>query len=1739
MRKLGEIFIELTLNDTKFKEGLARSKSAAESTSKDIEKVVLTSQQKQLNEYDKFIAEKDKITQKSANEAIKSQDKAAAAIMQNNQRQFAEENKLREAAVKSQQTYMQKMTETSKHVIQAAPGYAIATAAIASVYVALRAVRDEFVRGLSAVEDYSLKVASMGAFLTTFSTNLTKTNASEIYRASTAEAQKLVQAMEKLDARTIATGKDLTTMAEQFIKGGVRIDTTNKGTMDGFANIANALKLMTQGQNQEIQMRQEIRALVQGQLKDTNILAKTLQSIDPNIKEHIKLWRQQGTLIENVGALLAGFGPAAKDLQNTWAVVGSTMETIHTRILRDGFKKTHSDLIELAKKWNSVLMDSEGNLTNMAKNISSAMSVSLEMLGNIVGVSASLVTYIGASGLIVVGLGAISKIIGVGLVASVDLLTAAMMRNPLFAIGFLIIAVSAIKTWADRTQEELKKVEEANDRTLTASEKFYDHLSWFFSKTFSMEPLNAAFSSIYGLIDTAINKVTDLLKKMGMISGSASASTEQAVKEAEWKASMQAKEMQTRMAPEMGDALGKFQPLIEGVMSPGEVLEEMKEANKYLDVLREKAHVEQEGARITLESKIANGEFAKTFELLRNSGHVASTTLEEWTNEARKLADTIDDNKASVKFRAEQQQSRDSLNSTIKSLQAMNLTQEKSQSAIWQSNFANSEYVKSLKLTGKELESFKSKITSEAEGADQRKATNDIEDYIEKLKEKIVVLNSSRSGLTEYQVEEGKVAELFQKAGIAADKFKDIISKLTKEFVKLSKEAELEKLENKMLSLSEKYSTDQEKIIAQNKKAINQIDDLIDAYEKKGLSAVDTNGEILKSIIDLYGKEEILQKKSQGDWEIANTAKGRSYKELSEGIYKSLTDSFEKIFDKGENVFKSLTESIISLFKRMLAQMVALAIARPIIVPVISAIGGAMGVGTDAQASVLKGMGIDGAATGAASGLAGLAGAAQIGSMGAGYTSPGNSALAAGIGMAGVGIEAFNGTVGASMAALQSGVGHFTGNTVGFAIGQSAGVEAGNAILDMTTQAFAGWTAGISTFVIGLLRGQSFKDAALQGAGAGLGAWAGGAIGSYFGPVGTATGAIIGAQIGSWVGSLFGSKENKFTLTELVQPKIVDTIFEKTKGLEAMGWTHGAGGNEWYAPVANAYAQMVDVINTSFTENVFAFAEAMPDTLESLFLDKIAATNYSALLSEASGGRWAISDAKGALEGVATAYATALAKVAERSYTEAIADFFATAAPSEMLGPELAGTWDILTDQAQAYVKSLFVKAGEAVTSGGLEAGLTEAGKIAENMQALQDALAPIQEIIDTNGLSEYELSIRSINKQFDDYAVQLRAAGIDLAKYTKLEEARGIAIAKVMREISLASLATASDNLREAYSVEQTSLATKHEEELDNLNNQLKIVQDSSTKLTSIVTKMRSALDRMNLSSSITLEQRDTAFLILQAALSSARTGDLTGLENIDNQLNVLTSPSEGLFASFEDYQRDYWKTYNAIAEGESIAKNQLSLEEITIGLIEQQISDENSRFQAQSALLTAQLNALLGINSSVLSLGTATQQYKSAESLVNIATNTASSNPASLTTTVADMYQAALGREADPAGLIYWSTQLALAGGNVNAIKDSFFSSAEGYGETVQRFATGGSFKVAGGSGVDNLSMSRLRVTAGEMVNISKKDSISDMANEIKSLREELGIANFEIVKSNKKIATFLERWDGDGIPEERVLA
>jgi len=109
------------------------------------------------------------------------------------------------------------------------------------------------------------------------------------------------------------------------------------------------------------------------------------------------------------------------------------------------------------------------------------------------------------------------------------------------------------------------------------------------------------------------------------------------------------------------------------------------------------------------------------------------------------------------------------------------------------------------------------------------------------------------------------------------------------------------------------------------------------------------------------------------------------YRDTATSIRSSFRDTFRDVFDNGIDGFKSFGDRILNVFKNMLADMATLAIARPVIIPMVSAMGGALGVSGPAQAATVGQLG--GASAGISTmGMAAGAGISTMGMFGSGMS---------------------------------------------------------------------------------------------------------------------------------------------------------------------------------------------------------------------------------------------------------------------------------------------------------------------------------------------------------------------------------------------------------------------------------------------------------------------------------------------------------------------------------------------------------------------------------------------------------------------------------------------------------------------------------------------------------------------------------------------------------------------------------
>ncbi|MBU0795866.1 MAG: hypothetical protein KJ825_01445, partial [Alphaproteobacteria bacterium] len=126
----------------------------------------------------------------------------------------------------------------------------------------------------------------------------------------------------------------------------------------------------------------------------------------------------------------------------------------------------------------------------------------------------------------------------------------------------------------------------------------------------------------------------------------------------------------------------------------------------------------------------------------------------------------------------------------------------------------------------------------------------------------------------------------------------------------------------------------------------------------------------------------------------------------AEGIQRGFSDAFTTIFRDGRLRFDDLADSLKNAFARLLGEMAALAVARPIIVPVVAGIGSLLGLPGSAVAGVTSRLGGGPGISdlfGLGRALPGLFGATSVG-LGGGATaaSLGVSAVAGGMSNAGI-----------------------------------------------------------------------------------------------------------------------------------------------------------------------------------------------------------------------------------------------------------------------------------------------------------------------------------------------------------------------------------------------------------------------------------------------------------------------------------------------------------------------------------------------------------------------------------------------------------------------------------------------------------------------------------------------------------------------------------------------------------------
>ena len=1040
------------------------------------------------------------------------------------------------------------------------------------------------------------------------------------------------------------------------------------------------------------------------------------------------------------------------------------------------------------------------------------------------------------------------------------------------------------------------------------------------------------------------------------------------------------------------------------------------------------------------------------------------------------------------------------------------------------------------------------------------------------------------------------------------------------------------------IKIQQDYQDKLDKLLAQrNKNAISQ-----EVYDRETDAVRKALAERLQLQKDYYAAVEV----EQSNWVNGATAAFGTYLEEARNVAGQTKSAFLSAFDGLEDVlvsfarsgkltFKSFTDSVIADMARIAAKTM---VVKPLLAALTSGGGGVLsgvlgGSSGGAASSTDSALGVlDAAGKSISVASSGFGQAVQAGyTAGEGFIGGIQGAFSSGTGYVS---DAITSAFASGSSTAASVIADSAASNAGYQLGGSAvSGEIGSATY-ATSAASSGIssanvvTAAISGFIQGY-KANGVKGGVAAAGGAVGGMYVGAQAGSYFGPIGTAVGAVVGTIVGAAFGSSifqgdWATKDQGIQLGATGgMLEAAQFEYQKKKG----GLFHSNKKRTNLTSLDPGMQKALDDSYDGTLGTVLGLFDALNVELNDGVLDglNVAATNISTVGKTSDEiqaelvawftklGDSAVLAVDTALGGVDLGGQTveSLTKLVSGLLTvnNVLANLnvgiFKASVSGAYMAEQLAamaGGLDKFSDAAATYYDKFFSateKADDVLAAVGVQFA-----SIGVGLPATRDGFRDLVEALDITTESGRALFTQLIGLSSNasaayDILEQRADAATEAAK----------ALANTLAETLNGAVTGAMGAVQRAVSAERDAATKAYNARVTSLNDMVSTATESVSGLTSVGNDLSAALKALRGDSDDAVKMlRAQAQATLQSALATARSGgSLSGITGLSDALDTVSNNNTDLYGSMEDFARDQGRTANVVAELNILNGKQLTTEEQLLASVQDQIKlakdqfdDEMAKFDQQLEFAQAQIDALNGVDTSILSVTAAVNAMNAAVIAALDHGNKPVSagggggfsgvggNPINNEFFVGDAYRTALGRDPDPAGLAYWTTlesagtltyaQLieaitrdAKANGELpgyatgglitgpgTGTSDSIFAQLSNgeyvmSADAVRMFGTGlldqmnagqlPAFATGGGIGE---SGPQLEVTgpsriynANQAGTMRGDGDFAAILSELKETRKENKEQRFQIAKTNQRVEALLQKFDAEGMPQERDYA
>lgn len=896
---------------------------------------------------------------------------------------------------------------------------------------------------------------------------------------------------------------------------------------------------------------------------------------------------------------------------------------------------------------------------------------------------------------------------------------------------------------------------------------------------------------------------------------------------------------------------------------------------------------------------------------------------------------------------------------------------------------------------------------------------------------------------------------------------------------------------------------------------------------------------------------------------------------FSKGAVDLVDKAFVDIFKNVDKGFKGFSEKMVAGFKQLLAEMLTNALVKPVVTSLISSLG----FGTDAKTT----------ATMDAGGTSILSALKSVGNIADFAKSDFFKTVAKGWSdgdgfIGGIGKAFTNGAdyLGTKISSIFS-----SGTTTGAEAVKDVSAAAATAT-STGLSAMSAFTYGIGGAIEGYMKA-GVKGAVAGASGAVAGAYAGAYVGTAIPVIGTAVGAAIGAVLGGMFGSsLFGGdwvtkdqgiqlgvSKGDFSADQFEYQKKKGGLFSSNKKrtrITALDPTMQTALDNTYDATEGAVLGLFTMLNVKLNDGVLDGLNMASTQISTKgkTADQIQADISDWFTKLADASVLAISDAtqadtRGFTFETLTTFVKNLYGVNDVLKNLNVG-LFETSVQGGFMAEQLsllAGGFDKLSSGAATYYDKFFSdteKADDVLSAVG-----KEFKDLGISMPSSRDAYRELVESQDITTESGRSMVAKLLN-----------LAGDASAAYDVLES-RAKAAQDAAQQAAQTALNAATSAVNDAFSAVQRAVAAEQKSVTDAYNARIGLLNDmaataqkSISDMTGVSNALASALKALRGTSSDAVKMlRNQAQATLQAALATARSGgSISGITGLDDALSTVSDNTTDLYSSLEDFNRDQGRTANVVAELSGITNNQLTTEQQLLATVQDQIKSAKDDYDAEMARLDQQLDmaqkqldALNGVDNSVISvaqaianLGAAISTASAAKAAVAGGSASASAGAIPVLNTGSggapsandfnNLYQSVLGRDADTAGMLYWSGML--GDGKVtpatiaNAIRNDAISNGE-----IPRYAAGGLF--GGGLRLVGENGPELEVTGPSRIYsanqtaslLSGSGGADATVAELRQLRAEIHNDLSQIARFSEKTAYGIRQQNESGIPLQEVAA